>query len=43
MEPETTTALPDTYLADLCEFLVGHGHTKAADELADRMSGEWSE
>lgn len=31
------TALPNEYLAELIDWLLGHGMTKVADDLADRM------
>lgn len=28
------------FMSELCDFLLGHGHTKAADELADELDLE---
>jgi len=35
-----TIALPTEYVTDLVEFLLGHNHEKAANELADLMEEE---
>lgn len=44
MEPENNNPgmieLPELYVVQLIDWLVGHGFTKVADELADHLSGE---
>lgn len=35
-----TIALPVEYVTDLVEFLLRHGHEKAANELADLLDEE---
>jgi hypothetical protein len=41
MEPEDNNiALPEPYVVQLIDWLVGHGFTKVADELADHLSGD---
>lgn len=34
-----TIALPTEWLAELCEWALGHGKTKLADEIADLIDG----
>lgn len=43
MTEDNTTTLPNDYLAELVDYLLGHGKTHAANELADRMAGEWND
>lgn len=40
MNDSDTTALPTSYLVELCDYLVWHGKYNAADELADLMEGD---
>ena len=37
MEPIETIVLPLDYVRELTDWMLGHGKTKAADELADLM------